>query len=805
MGLRALLSLLLWATLACAPDPGAARQRLWDQPATLLPSGPRAKEVERTLLDANFARQVGDWMPVSDPRTMDLDEPVAFRTSTGIEEGRDFVTLEGSRGGLYTVVPVEPRTYYEFEGEVRIRDLQLGTEAFVGATFFLGEVSAVRPQQHMAQWKNAGMYARHPLASAKGTSGWQPRKLRFRTGTFTRGVYVACVLSYGEELRSGTVDFSGVRLRRLTSELGWKDLLRTELESRTRVTSDTPWHEERRVRARLGNEDRTSIVLLPGERIRLTVRLPPGAARFRCSVGPWLPALVEGVGGELAFSLRANGRELREVRVPIAQKPNLADWAPLEADLGAGAGDETEIELGLEGDLPGVFGAPIVAAPETTRFGPNLILISIDTLRADHVGAYGSTTGTTPCLDRLAREGILCRDASSQSSWTLPSHATIFSGQFPALHGAQRTVHAFSDRSPSLAEILADWGYATQGFTAGGYLESVFGFSRGFDGYADLDPLRDPESDHFRQLGEWYGAENLAQRQDRYGFEAIGRWLEAHRDTSFFLFLHTYAVHDYDVPEQKLTCRARGCTSQAVRFAASGLSRDPADQEHLVHRYDAALAYVDGRIDALLRRLDELGLREDTIVVVTSDHGEDLLERRSFSHGNTLYQVAVHVPLILSVPRLAPRVVEDPVMLVDVAPTCLALLDLPPDPRMQGRNLLVPGVPRPTWGELDPGHPIDVPHRIALRDEEGWKLIRTFPLQNGGSGLMKEELFLLHEDPKEIMNLAAREPARVEELARRLAEELDECARRGVGLETRETGELDRATLERLRALGYAR
>ncbi len=805
MASRAVSLLVLGFALACAPRPAPERVLLWTLPATILPSGPRANPVERTLLDADFARHPEDWRLVSDPQRLELDEPPAFETSTGREGERDFVTLAGSHGALFAAIHVEPATCYEFEGAVRVRDLEPASPTFVGATFWLGEVAAARPLQEMVRWQNGGVSERHLFPSALRTSGWQEHRLRFRSDPRTRSLYVACLLASIGEARAGAVDFSAVRLRRIPAARYWEDLLREEIEGRATIDLPTQsWHTERRVNARLGNEDRPSIALFPGERIRFSVRLPSGAPRFTSGVGPWSPAMVKDLGGELSFSLRLNGREIQGLRTPIPLVPKEAEWSHLEADLSANAGDEVELELGLEGDGPGVFGAPLLFSPAPARRGPNLLLVSIDTLRADHVGAYGSTTGSTPRLDRLAREGLLCLDASAPSPWTLPSHATMFSGQFPAVHGAKEKGRTLSaERSPALAEILAESGYATRAFTAGGFLDASFGFDRGFDGFSDIDPLRPSSSPHFLPLHSTLGPEAAERRKEAYGFEGVLRWLEAHRDEPFFLFLHTYTVHDYDAPGDELPCRDRGCTSEAVRFAAFGDARStgPADDAHLVHLYDGALAYVDGRIGALLDRLDELHLAEDTIVVVTSDHGEELLERGAFGHGTELHEELLRVPLILRVPGSAPRVVERPVMLVDLAPTCLALLGLPPDSFMQGLDFLGPEWPRrPTWGEVE----VAQASKYALRDEDGWKLIRNLPA-GADASRATVELFLLRRDPGETTDLAARERAKVDELTRKLGEELDACARLGASLGKFGTGELDEATLENLRALGYVR
>src|SRR5262249_38610102 len=154
------------------------------------------------------------------------------------------------------------------------------------------------------------------------------------------------------------------------------------------------------------------------------------------------------------------------------------------------------LELELAGDAPLAVGAPLVRtstsgdAARAAERGPNLLLVSLDTLRADHVGAYGYPLATTPVLDALARRGLLCRDASAQAPHPLPSHAPLLTGQFPSVHGVvERGRTLAAAPSASLAETLARAGFATQAFTAGGFVNADFGLDRGFEGFAEIDPI----------------------------------------------------------------------------------------------------------------------------------------------------------------------------------------------------------------------------------------------------------------------------------------------------------------------------
>jgi arylsulfatase A-like enzyme len=802
---RTLLALVAASLGACGRPPGPDLQRLWTLPATLVPAPLRGRDLERTLFEADFVRRLAEWRPIAGSHGDERLATPDMRINAGAEDGREFVTLQGSAGALITVVPVEPGTCYEFEGEVRARDPELQQSKPGGAALWLSETSVTRVLDSMLSWENAGRTRTHSLASAAGRQGWQKQSLCFRTGTDTHGLYVVCLLSDEPGSQSGSVDFSGLRLRRIPVERYWQSLLQGE-ERGGLVVSRWPWQEERRLLARLGNENRPAILLFPGERLRLRARLPAGPAHLRGAVGPWVSAMQAGESGELKFTVRTEGGEVGRVTVDVPADLEQADWSELLGEVRGRPGDEVTLELGLEGELPGLFGGLVLSAPPEEPRPPNLLLVSIDTLRADHVGAYGGRTAATPTLDRLAAEGAFFRAATAQASWTLPSHATLFTSQFPAVHGATLINRRIShDRSASLTEILAERGYATYAFTAGGFLEPPFGFDRGFDAYADLDPLRSRTSQVFEAIYDHLGPEAGLQRIERYGLAGIERCLEQHAQEPFFLFVHTYAVHDYDPPPGELPCRAAGCTSEAVRYGRFGetnLITGAADEDHLVHLYDAALSAVDLELGRLLARLDELGLRESTLVVVTSDHGEELNERGNFGHGATLYEELLHVPLLMRVPGRAPEVVERPVMLVDVAPTCLALLGLPRDPRMQGGDLFGTPLPdRSVWSEIDV--PPDRIRLRSLRDPQGWKLLQTLPL--APEARSRTELYELGSDALECSDLAAREREKAAELARRLEAEVEDCERLSAGLSGVDSAELDAATLDNLRALGYVR
>jgi arylsulfatase A-like enzyme len=723
------------------------------------------------LLADSFASDLAAWRSVTLPGRTGPG-PALERVH---EDGRDLARLGGAHGGIHRVLAVRPSTPYALTGELRDNGLDVAEASFQGASFWIAEARAASsfeelgadPELLLGTWVSA---------SARGTSGWQAREHLFVTHPETRVLHVVCSLAGTETVRAGSVDFAALRLEELPPARLWRALLAREIAARDGI--DPPadgWRRARSVRALVGAEHRPSIVLLPGDHLRLALpRLAPGAV-LEAGLGPWLPPPLRPSAGSARLTLRW-GQRVREVALELGAECSAAAWQPI-GGFALGAGPD-ELELALEGDAPLVLGAPLVRTDAPRAAGANVLLVSIDTLRADHVGALGYPHGTTPTLDALARAGLLCRDVSAPAPYTLPSHATLMTGQFPSVHGViDREWTLGHQRSRVLAETLAEAGYATQAFTASGFLRASFGFDRGFDGYAEIDPIRGPDTGYFRARVRQHGAEVAARLLDAHGFEGVRRWLSAHADQRFFLFLHTYTVHDYDAPEEFLVCESRGCAAPEVplrtRTAEEAEACTAEMRAHVVHNYDAALRYTDARLGALLTHLETLGLADETLVVVTSDHGEEFFEHGHLQHGRTLYEELLRIPLIVRGPGVPARVLERPVMLVDVVPTLLARLGLPPEPRAQGYDLLGRSWPaRPIWSEVDDRFA----HVYALRDEQGRKTIHGPPSARMFPNARAWEHYDLARDPRELEDLAAagglapERRAALEELRRTLEE-----------------------------------
>ncbi|HVS66839.1 MAG TPA: sulfatase-like hydrolase/transferase [Thermoanaerobaculia bacterium] len=428
------------------------------------------------------------------------------------------------------------------------------------------------------------------------------------------------------------------------------------------------------------------------------------------------------------------------------------------AALLAGCGEPTP---GATGPAPGAgqetssrsSGATAVSLPPDTP----VLLVSIDTLRSDRLAAYGYDGTRTPAIDRFAREAVLYERAYSHLSLTLPSHTTILTGLLPTEHGVRDNVgYPVPPDAPLLQRILGARGYATGAAISSFVLRSSTGIARGFDEYDDDIPVVSGV-----ELGglQRPGSETLQR--------ALG-WMEDHRDDRFFYLFHIYEPHSpYDPPEP-----------YASRTA------DP---------YDGEVEEADAVIGGLIAGLERLGLWDRALVILLSDHGEGLGDHGEMEHEVLIYREMLQVPLLIKLPggeRGGSRI-EEPVQLVDVAPTILAALGIERPATWRGQDLLAPGgpPPRPVFSES-----------IYPRLHFGWSDLasiidgRHHYIEGDYLGGADPELYDLVDDPLERENLAARHPDRV----RALAAELDRFDRTIVP-----PAADDPAAQRQLLALGY--
>ena len=471
----------------------------------------------------------------------------------------------------------------------------------------------------------------------------------------------------------------------------------------------------------------------------------------------------------------------------------------------------------------------MVHARRTGR--PNVVLVSIDTLRADHLRCYGYGKETAPFLDSLAREGIRFQDATVQANWTLPSHVSMLTSLYPGVHRVQKEMDKMGTSLNTMAEILKGAGYRTAAFVDGGVISDDFGFGQGFD-------LCDDRS------------------RDREKNRRALRWIGEHRTRPFFLFYHTYNVHfpythhprprisrstpelksiaerinrgDYNLSDDEFEKAVLAwCTvkdfhqmitpetlkpfkpamRKFFRERWPGMPSYGESLRYLIDAYDGGISYFDAHFKRLWGAVGEMGVGKNTVLIVTSDHGECFLEHGDLGHPEILYEEIVRVPLIVVYPPLAKRgmTVRRQVMSIDILPSVLDLLKLGSAPHLQGRSF-IPFIDGRETGDSPPAY-ADALEIDAVRSG-AWKFIEK---ADGGAGQRPTlspapELYNLEKDPGEKTDLVERDAATRDRLAALLREWRAENERLRVQLGLDRAAErvtLDKRTLEELRALGY--
>ena len=456
---------------------------------------------------------------------------------------------------------------------------------------------------------------------------------------------------------------------------------------------------------------------------------------------------------------------------------------------------------------------------------PNLLLVTLDTFRADHVGALGAHGDPTPNLDRLASRGVLYERAFAQIPVTGPSHASIMSGVYPWTHETLANGVAMPEHVPVLSEALGGEGYRTAAFVSSFVLDGVFGYGRGFQVYDDA--LQTPKGLHelsvmrvWEQLRVRFGSiSDLERRGDQTVDEALAWMMTTDNEEPFFLWVHLFDAHGPYEPPAPFDTRfysgdprdpAVNTMDQATGVASylqpslAGIT----DLDWPLAQYRGEVAFCDAQLGRLLAGLEAAGHGDDTVFVVVGDHGESLTEHDYyFNHGAKLYEPSTRVPLVivaagrLPAGKRSPDVVEN----IDLMPTILDLLGLDVPDDLPGTNL----AHRETAGEGERGdQAITVTYDRALNRSEGETMryrmigIRTSRFSFVYHEKGPQEFYNLVEDSQELTNLASRADHGyvVQELVAK-AEEILESA--GTGAFERSAGALGAGTEERLRALGY--
>jgi arylsulfatase A-like enzyme/Flp pilus assembly protein TadD len=413
------------------------------------------------------------------------------------------------------------------------------------------------------------------------------------------------------------------------------------------------------------------------------------------------------------------------------------------------------------------FFAAVAATPGlgAESVEPNVVVITIDTLRADHLGCYGYRALPTPHIDDLARSSARFTRAFTPVPITLPAHAALFTGSFPMATG----MHDFSgNRLPAsavtLAKVLRERNFSTAAFLGAAVLDSRFGLNQGFATYFDhfeFSRLDEANLDSVKRPGDQVIDNALA-------------WLKAHPREPFFLWVHLYDPHYPYTPPEPFASRYRE------------------------RPYDGEIAFADAQVGRLLTFLKETGRYENALLVLAADHGEGLGEHGEKTHGFFVYNSTLHVPLLVKVPGVAPRTIETEVSLVDVMPTVLQALRLPIPSTVQGRSLLSEVVGKFPANKSNLYAETYLP-LLHFR----WSQLRA--LEAGGMKYIEApqpELYDTRADPQETKNLLPGKQA----LGPEMHDRLQNLLRRytpAAGGGAKETEPTDPALADRLRSLGY--
>lgn len=450
--------------------------------------------------------------------------------------------------------------------------------------------------------------------------------------------------------------------------------------------------------------------------------------------------------------------------------------------------------------MPAVLLALLLACETPPPPPPNIVVITMDTTRADHLGAYGYARAKTPAIDALAASGVRFDHAWTVSNNTLPAHVAVLSGLQPQRAGVPRNGHKLPSGTPWAPEALQAAGYETAAFVSASALSAKLGLDRGFDVYDDS-----------------FDVKELDQRQ-RHGddtTDAALAWLAQRGDKPFFVWVHYFDPHyPYTPPAPYDSMYGVGYSGPADgsleyllqvwgRGGKEKIETSLADRQRMIDLYDGEIAWLDTQLARLFAGVDEGGRGQDTLIILTADHGESLDEHDYlFDHGEYVYEPSLHIPLIVRPPLrqgVSPAVVDTAVQNVDVASTALAMAGLP-TAALDGQPLMA----------LLPGQaPAAVDRAFAEscrpwqieRRHKGWKnLHKAQAVRDGDLKLIatpyqdKLELYDLSADPGELRNISAERP----EDTKRLAELLETWRGGAVDIAVP-----DAENMERIKALGY--
>ena len=547
---------------------------------------------------------------------------------------------------------------------------------------------------------------------------------------------------------------------------------------------------------RLGEEERTAVALSRSSTLRYHLMVPKdGALGF--AVG------VEGEGeAPFAVEVSADG----EPSVEVLNGTAGSKWTDHKVDLARFAGQTVRLDLRAEGRGAGRFAwsAPRVLVPEapprSLEPAKNVVVLVIDTLRADKLRPFNPETRVkTPAIDCFSSEGAVFRLAQSPENWTKPAVASILTGLHPQTHQQKTGDAALPSSAVLLSEHLKEHGFATGSFIANGYVSDRFGFDQGWDDYSNY--IREGGSTEAKDV-----------------FEAAASWIEEHRDGRFFAYIQTIDPHvPYDPPGEyvrmydpseyagQVRPRMTGDLLEKAKRRPPEVVFDAHDKRRIEALHDGEITQHDHFFGRFLERVAALGLSDDTLIVVTSDHGEEFDDHGSWGHGHSVYQELLHVPLMFRLPGRVPAngVLEEAVSTLDVAATVTELLGVSALEHDEGHSLVglmlgeAPSRPPVAFSDFQDDRRVITTGR--------WKLILR--------GNLTSTMFDLANDPRESAQLEPSAFPIAWRHARVLLGQFLGATNRGDWLSAeqkggtqlqRENAKMDDTIRDQLRALGYA-
>lgn len=550
----------------------------------------------------------------------------------------------------------------------------------------------------------------------------------------------------------------------------------------------------------IGRQTKNIILSPPPSGFRLSVKLMRDyELRFGFAV------LGEGwdtVGEEVTFSILAEnlkdgGTEILYTKT-IKPKKRLPHrrWLSDRTDLASIKGRAVNLVFKTSSSDPAAAGRaaawmnPVLAAKDARRRRPNIILISADTLRADHLGCYGYERDTTPALDRLAAGAVRFQRVISQAPYTAPSHMSMLTSLYPSFHKVNRIKEDRLDPAVvTLAEALYGAGYRTWGITGGGQVSSGYGFAEGFESYMEFTS---PKDDVKKKVAETI------------------QFIQRNKNLPVFVFFHTYKPHapyrplpPYDTMyDPGYTGSLNGDIPTIEAVNSGKIAADQADLDHLTALYDGDIREMDDQLAELFRFLEDHDLWQDTILVFTSDHGEEFGEHGKYGvHSHTLYHELVSVPLILHYPGAEgkPSSVSEQVSSIDIYPTLLQLAGIKTPEGIQGSSFLPLMKKGRESGERPPAYserlPSDAPFIRSLRRPDFTYMFWDYK----DAGRNDHMYFDLRRDPWEQNSLDIPD-GRLRSLFNQILFLIEEGKKPG---KVWGKQELDPETLEILRTLGY--